>query len=327
VRALRAYQQATKIDPLLAAARAGAGSLLLELGRFDEAIAEFRQILASPPAPCGTHALLVRALLARDRRLPPGKRDSGEIQREIARVAAEAPGSVEVAILQAETLLLEVPPREGEARRLLERARDAQPEQADAWVALAALARRAAGPREALRVLHEARGRVSPRGRAALELARLGHLAVLPPAESRAALMAAEAEVSQLPEADRPRLLAGLAAACAAAGAPAEASRLWEEVARRRPNALRPRLALFGLALRRGDDDAMERLGADVKRLEGGEGVWWCYAEASRLVHQARPPKGEQLSADGRRLLRQARTYLQDANRRASWSLNPLLTV
>jgi tetratricopeptide (TPR) repeat protein len=332
--ALSAYQQARKLDPLSAATHYRLGSILMALNRNDEAVAQFRDILASPKPPPGMHALLARALIVRNARLPLKNRELGEIKRELALAEKETPDALDLPVLQAEALLLENVKNAETARKRIEKACEAHPNEASLWIALAQLS----GRDEALRVLDRAAARPKLAERVELRLARLSYLmqplaeAKTPEARKKAAeqigqtLTAMEKDADTLAEADRPRLLNGLADARRRLGDDADAERLWKQVADMQPNNLGIRLVLFDLALLANQPAEVERRLAEIRGIEGENGSFWRYAEAARRIQQARPKDKEELSDSGRRQLREARQYLTEAgNRRTSWPRIPAL--
>ena len=339
-RAWRAYDQACKLDPLSVAAHYRAGSALLALpNRTDDALREFGHILVAPKVPAGMHALLARALIVCNLPLPPKDRRLEAIKRELTLAAKDAPDTPDLPVLQAEALLLEGPQQAAAARRLIEQARAAHPDEVGLWVASAQLA----GRDEALRVLDQAQARPKLANRVELRLARLSYL-MLPLAEAkpearpkavetvRATLAEMEkeaaklAEEEKLSEDDHSRLRNGLADAHLRLGDMTEAERLWRQVAKQQPNNLGVRLALFDLALLGKDSAAMNDVLAEVRRIEGADGTFWRYAEAVRLLQQARPADKEEPSDRARRQLHEARQYLSEASsRRESWPRIPAL--
>lgn len=331
--ALLAYQQARKLDPFSVAAHYRAGTTLMALGRASDALAEFRSILAGSKIPPGLHAVMARALITTNLRLAPRERDLGEIRRELDLAAKEAPDALELPVLQAETLLLDN--KGDEARWLIDKALKNHPDEAGLWIASAQLSKR----EEALRVLDQAQARSKLAESVELRLARLSYL-MQPPADPqktpeqrkkaadqvRPMLNEMEKEATKLSGTDRPRLLNGLADAHLRLGDSAEAERLWRQVAEQQPNNLGIRLVLFDLALVAKDSMEVERLLAEIHRIEGENGTFWRYGEAARLIQQARPAEKEQLSESARRQLRDARQYLIKAGTlRPSWARIPAL--
>jgi tetratricopeptide (TPR) repeat protein len=332
--ALLSYQQARKLDPLSAAAHYRLANVQMALGRNDEALAEFRNLLSLSNPPPGTHALLARALIVRNAQLQRKDRDIGEMKRELSAAAKESPDALDLPVLQAEVMLLEDAKNLDAARRLLEKARDAHPDEIALWIALVQLSERA----EAERILDRAAARPKLAQRVELTLARLGYL-TQPPADAktpeerkqaaervRRTLAGMEKGVEKLPEEDRPRLLNGLADAQMRMGDTTEAERLWRKVADLQPNNLGIRLVLFDLALLAKSDAEIERELSEIRGIEGENGTFWRYAEAARRIQKARPKDNEELTDSGRRALREARQYLVAAgSRRTSWSRIPAL--
>lgn len=336
--ALLAYQQARKLDPLSATAHYRLGSILMAMGRSEEALVEFGHILNGAKVPVGMHTLMARALLVRNLRLPRAERDVQAIRHELDLAAKETPDAVDLPILRAETLLLEDPKKTEAARRLIEKARTAHPDEESLWIAEAQLAGREGGRKEALSVLDRAQARPKLAEGVALRLARLSYL-TLPPEEAataderkkaaekvRPTLAEMEKETAKLAEADRPRLLNGLADAYLRLGDTTEAERLWRQVAEQQPNNLALRLVLFDLALLEKSTPTMDRVLGEIHNIEGDNGTFWRFAEAARRIQQARPADQEPLSDSARRSLREARQYLIEAgSRRPSWPRIPAL--
>src|SRR5262249_56517609 len=88
--------------------------------------------------------------------------------------------------------------------------------------------------------------------------------------------IAALAELEKQPEKFSPeqqlRLKLGLAEAYAMVGATADAHRLWNQVAKDRPDDLASRLYLLDQALLAGDNAETKRLTGEIRRIEGEEG-------------------------------------------------------
>jgi tetratricopeptide (TPR) repeat protein len=348
--ALLAYQQARKLDPLSASAHYRIGSLLMNQGRSDEAVAEFRQALATAKKPAAVRAMLVQTLIAGNRRLPAKDRNLNAISRELALAAKESPDSVELTILQADTRILQAVTQlqladakqldaakkdYGQqleaARRLIEKARDAHPDEVRLWIASAQLA----GREEALGILQRAADRPKLAARVELPLARLGYL-MQPLTEAktpemrkkteedlRVTLARMEKEAAKLAETDRPRLFSGLADMYLRLGDRAAAERLWRRVAEQQPTNLDVRLRLFDLALQAKSPEKMDRVLKEMLGIEGDNGAYWRFAEALRLLQQARPPAKEEFD---RSQLRKARQRLVEAAKlRPSWPNIPAL--
>src|SRR5262249_652140 len=128
------------------------------------------------------------------------------------------------------------------------------------------------------------------------------HWARKPGAESTAALAKLRQDLDKFSPADQGRLERALAEASLRFGDVQEAERLWTQAAQQQPGDVRLRLLLFDLAMRRGDEETVKRLIAELQGLEGEEGLLWRYGEACRLLIHAR--KGDkQVLPEARKLL------------------------
>lgn len=338
--ALSAFQQARKLDPLSAVARSGEATALVSLGRNDEALTLLRESLNTPIPPAGASLAAARLLIERNLRLPPKARNLREIRQLLDRAAGQTPGSPEVTVLRAHVFLLQDSPRIADAQELIDGSIKDHPEQVELWIAKAQLAGLNGKTEDALGVLEEAAKQPKLRDRVELRLARLDYLTVPPAAQgteakavrqkaidaARRTLTQMEAELATLPPADRPRLLSGLAIVYGRIGDEKETERLWKRIAEVQPNNLTIRLILFDVALLAGADAEARQRVKEIRDIEGKDGVFWRYAEASLRLEQARPKDKEALSAEGRHLLEQARDYLNQAGRqRRTWARIPSL--
>src|SRR5262249_54592432 len=163
-----------------------------------------------------------------------------------------------------------------------------QPGSLELRTALASLCQRQGEPDKALALLDLAAKDMGDKPE--LQPARARIWASRPAAAPGPALRKLEEAVKTQPAEVQTRLLAGLAEANLRAGLPADASRLWEQLARMPQHArdLRLRLLMFDTALQRGDDAAMQRILAEVKTIEEGESAWYLFGQASRRLARAR---------------------------------------
>src|SRR5205085_3158570 len=106
----------------------------------------------------------------------------------------------------------------------------------------------------------------------------------------------------------------GLADAHFQAGRPAESTRLLRQLAALPPHAenIRVRMQILSLALAQDDEPEMQRVLAEVKKIEGDRATEWSYGEALRLIWRARRGQADTLD--------QARILLNAADaRRPDW--------
>jgi tetratricopeptide (TPR) repeat protein len=329
---LAAYRRALESDPKWLPGRRGVASSLASLGKLDQAITEYRGLVADAPA---ARPVLVRLLVARNRLLKPGGRPWGEIERLLAEAEAAPKGrpDPDLPLLRAEVLVAQDRPDEGLALAMAECERD--PTRLGPWFFRIGLTEQQ-GPPEAVPPLIDEAERGAGR-RADWQLARARHWARRGGPEAHRRLRAVEASLPGYPEADQERLLAGLTAAFAAAGDLPAAERLWQRLADRRANDVRVRFALFEVALQRGEEarqggrpeevrrqDAQARRWLEeLKRLEGDGGPLTAYGSAAYQVAQARrqkvPGRKVHVPDEARKRLAEAAAV------RPSWSRVPLL--
>jgi tetratricopeptide (TPR) repeat protein len=310
---LMASRRAEAQDPTSLAARQGALSALLRLGRHEEALVECRRLMAAPEAPPAGWALLVRLLITQNLRLPRPERRWDETTAVLARAAQANPGSPEIPLLAAEVASAQE--QYDTALRLLVQLRDQQPQWVEPWVALANLSARQGKLDESLAILEQAQRRLG--FSVDLCLASLNLALERPGANADTILSKAALDLAQAKDADRLRFQNGLAEVNYRVGRAAEARRLWEQAAAADPGNLRVRLLLFDLAHQAGDESGMQRQLAAIRDIEGEGGPLGHYGEARRLVWRAARGEMSELAA--------ARAHLAAAAaRRPGWSRVPV---
>ncbi len=313
-RQLAAYRRAVALDPASAPARHGLGITLLEAGRVSEAVGELWQLVRLPGAPPDAWIALARACVLRNRQLAPERRDWQEVDRALEQATHRAGESVPVLLVRAEALAARG--QLERARELLEQARDRQPEQVALWTALARLAEGRGDLSSAGRILDDAHRRLGDG--IALRRERLHYLERSGGVRLRQDLLELERGLDKFPVLEKDGLLWELAEAHSRHGDLAEAERIAKYLAEQQPHDLRCRVLLIDLALQSGHEADLERLLADVRRIEGEDGAQWRLGEAARLLLRAR-------QGDRQGLIR-ARAYLAEAaRRRPDWARIPLM--
>lgn len=309
-RRLAAYRRAVELDPASAPARHGFGAALLETGRVSEAVGELWQVVRLPGAPPDAWTALARALVLRNRQLPPERRDWQEVEHILDEAARRAGDPMPVLLARAEALVARDQPEE--ARKLLEQARADRPGRPALWTALARLAESRGDYPAARRILEEARQRLGDGIDWRLEWLRFLELS-----GGTRALAELEEGLEKFPAVEQHRLLWELTEAHYRYGNLAEAERLARSLAARLPHDLRSRVLLIDLALRSGKEADLDRLLPEVRRIEGEDGAQWRLGEAARLILRARQ--------GARHDLPRARAYLTEAaRRRPEWARIPL---
>ena len=279
---LAAYRRVLDADRQMTIARLGIARTLEDLGRNNEAVIVYRQILSEEEEPTVALAL-ARLEINQNQGLSENQRDWSEVEHALDIAARKDPNSVTVTRLKAATLAMRGQLKE--ARTLLEKARDADPDQVELWVALADLVRRQESPAAALAVLDEAQTKLGDR-------AELRHARIIPLLQQggdgmRQALLNLEKGLNAFPPEEQADVLHRLANAYFSLGELNQARPLWERVVQLKPDHVEARLALFDFALRDGDLDRMRQAADAVQKAEGDGGIWWRYCDAACLVRQA----------------------------------------
>jgi tetratricopeptide (TPR) repeat protein len=315
-RQLAMYRRAVERNPLSSPLRLALASALADAGRADEAIAESWQALSGRNPPAAGWGVLVRLLMRRHLDAAPAQRDWAEVDRALDLAVGAAPEVVEIPVLRAEALRLRNQPEQ--ARAALEAVKSQFADRAEIPIALADLAGIQGDSEVALRILEEAGRQFGDR--VDLRLARARCWARRGTSETAVRLGELEQDLGGLTPADRARLLGGLAEVYSSAGDSRQARRLWTRVADADPNGLNLRLLLFDGAVRDEDEALVQRLLADIRRIEGEEGALWRYAEAMHALELAR--------RGNRKVIADARTRLAEVGaRRPTWARVPLLAA
>jgi cellulose synthase operon protein C len=297
-------------DPLWFTAAEGVARSLLALNKVDEALEAYRRLVPQAPA---ARLMVARLSIVRNLRLPEAQRHWEEVDQLLAEARRLLPQSAEAAILQAQALAARS--RYDEANGLLTAVETELPDDVHLRVARAGVAEAQGKSASALAILDEAEKRFGDQ--VELRLARVRYyLRTEDRGEAMKLLRKLEEGVDRFSETERRSLESGLAEAYASLDKPAEARRLWEQLAQRKPNDLGVRIHLFDTALQTRDDEAAERLLVEIRRLEGEKGTLWRYSKAALLVNRAKPGNSQALE-EARPLL------LQVAARRPNWSRVP----
>ena len=97
---------------------------------------------------------------------------------------------------------------------------------------------------------------------------------------------------------DRRRLLEVLAPGAARLGDLTLAKALWSEVAALDPNDLGPRLQLLNLAFQAGNENDINQIIADIKQIDGIDGLTGRYQEIYHQIWQAQKSTDQNAQAD-----------------------------
>lgn len=283
-RALECYEQALRLkpdSPDAVRARRGKASALLALGKPDEALAEFRQVLPKDR----TVALTIAQLLTeQNRRLEPAKRDWKEVDEALRMAKRAAPQSTDVAVLEAQVAQMKNP---AGGLEILQKERDKDPSQPGPWLALIRTAE--SQDKDTLPLIEAAQQKLGDR--VDLRLARARRWLRVGGAEAPAALAKLEQDTSKLSATDHGVLLAGLADLYLRADNAKEAKRLLAQLAQMQPKSVQVRLALFELAYLMRAEAEFEPLVREMRMIEGESGTLWRYCQACRIIFGVRNGK------------------------------------
>ena len=317
---LRISRRILMEDPSSIAARAIAAEALAAMGRLDEAATEYETLaLGIPadrlPALPQVWVPLLQFRMLRESKKPLPQRDWSGVDGLLDAIA-KAPNAAgpPLPLARADVLV-----RKGEPAAAI-----AVLEQALADVerrilpALLTIVLRERGPAAARGLLARASPDVQATADVLLARARI---AVLDPGAAAADELAAVEKLAvALPPSEAPDVLAELAGIQARLGNAAEAERLLKLVAEQRPGDLRPRTALFDLAMAVGDPTGARRAADGLVVLTGPGNPWARLAEAGVRVLEVRQARratggGKQPPDAAReaRLLQEARTLLLQA--------------
>jgi tetratricopeptide (TPR) repeat protein len=314
---LAALRRAVAAEPGWPAARVALGVALLDNGRVEDALAELELARAAAESPKELWGAMVRALLARNERLPESQRRWSAVEAALERARAAQPDGSAITILEAEVLAAR---RDFDAaRKALEQARERERKANGKAVvalscALAELAEQQGNHALADRMLEEAEAERSDNVTVALTRCRLWSRRV-PTARTQLAALADS--LDQLDGAARTRVRRELAETWTRLGEPARAESLWRQVASDQPDDSRSRFALVELALRANQLDEARQLLTGLRKLEGTDGTLWRFGTAALRLVEARADRAK---------LAEARSLLQELERRRpDWGRVPLL--
>jgi cellulose synthase operon protein C len=298
-RQLSSYARAVAIDlpedmTVWVAARAGLAAVLEAQGKLDEAEEEYRRIMAREPelkqrAPelkVNAAQNMARLMVRRNANLPPAERNWAGVESALREAAAAAPDDAGVTILRAQVFAAQG--KFEEARGLLEKARDREPDRAENWLALIALAERQGKPDDAASLTDEAERRLGDL--VGLRLARARSLLARGGDGVVKGLARLAQDADKFPEDDRKQLLGGLALAYHRAGDTREARRTLDRLEGLPTADLNTLLLSFEMALQEGDTASLERLVPKIQAVESNErrdGVLGPYSKVRLLMFRA----------------------------------------
>jgi tetratricopeptide (TPR) repeat protein len=282
-----ACRRAIDLDPQALPARLALAQALEAMGRPDEALVRYRELVEPVPS---ARVDVARLLVKINLRRPASQRDWREVERALDQASEAMADSSELVILRAESQTAQGHP--AHARDLLRQSRDRYPDRVEFWTALAELANRQETPEAAMSVIEEAQRRLGDR--VDLRLARLLALIKRGGAGASHALDELERNLEAFTPSDQWRLLKGLADAHFQIGDRAGADRLVNQLTLLRPFDLGVRMTQFELAYRLGDESRMASAIREIERIESrlqsgraSGGAFWRCCKARLCIWQA----------------------------------------
>ena len=292
----------------------GMGSALVTLGRNDEALGLYQKILPRVPEALTE---VTRLTILKNLRLPPHRRQWTEVQQSLNACKQLNPVPPDLCLLQAEFLAGQG--KLEEARSVLHYALRTDPNQLDAWIALAELVDRDENSNQALTVLDKAQAKLGDK--VEIRLARASYWSKRKGAAAHQGLAQAEAgwDLAGFSFDGKAKLLRGLAKSYAMLDDLKKVAQIWNQLAQLRPWDLDVQLVLFDLAIRNGEEGEMGAVINDLKKLERFEGTLWQYAQASLLIWREDQSKMQRKEVDNTKLQEARRLLTQAAKKRPNW--------
>lgn len=289
-RALRAYGRVNARNPQSLAALIGMARCSFALGKLQDALDQYQQVLRLPDATAAALVEIARITLVRNLERPDADLHWAEVEAALAR--ARKPFVDKAVAIPPELILIEAEAKA--ARKQFDTARqilqgpygDPASRPSIIWVGLASLETSQGRPESALSIVEQAKQHVGDK--VELRITRARALAAQKTPESKAAIAQLAENTDQFSEDDRARLIRSLAVASLQAGDLAASVRLWERFAQAHPGDIACRMMLFDLAADAGNAEAMEKWQRELKSVEQEEGVMWRYARTRMLIEQAR---------------------------------------
>ncbi|MGO9469895.1 MAG: tetratricopeptide repeat protein [Isosphaeraceae bacterium] len=301
----------------------------IQQGDLEGAIEGYRELLGRVPE---ARTSLARLLIARNRQQPAAGRDWDEVESQVNEATKVGPESVSLVIVRADLILARDPTKVAEARAILREARKRFPKDksVELWTTeariISELGEAQTNPidkqkkvDEALTLLDEAQEQVGDQVELRLQRARLWVTKMGP--QVVPALIELAQNIQAFSKEDRRKLLYGLAGELVRQQNLKGADRLWSQLAEDDPDDIRLRSILADLAIQLGNKDEIEKNIAQIKRIEGDEGIQSRYWQVRYLIwqiNQVGDPKTR------RELRTKARASLTELRaRRPDWSVIP----
>ncbi|HEV3205245.1 MAG TPA: tetratricopeptide repeat protein [Gemmataceae bacterium] len=281
---LAALERVVRQEPFSIPARLNMAAAQVAAGRLDNAVDQYRQIMAMPDAPAGGWLELARLLTYRNLQTESSVANGSwvEVEDYLKKAEQAKPQSLEVALLRAE--MLSARKQFDRAEELILQMKVGHIQEFKVWSALVAVAQREGKPDKARRRLEEAQQQLGET--VEIQLAWIGFWAGFSGPQAEENLQKWIRNLNEVQKEDRPRFLNALAVAHYRRGKIAEAEELWDRLAQQPgfENNLPIRRLLFELAWQRSDDSKMLRRIEDLQKVEGEAGPTTRFCQITRLT-------------------------------------------
>ncbi len=257
----------------------------------EEANATLQRGLTLSPDDADLLAARAQLLYLEQLKKPPEQRVLGEVERLLARAARAAPGSAEVALFQAE--FYGSNGRTEDALALLKTACTLSPKVPTLWLARANILNNQKRLGEAQDVLIEATKAAGPQAiffitRATIS-ARQGHLS-----DARKVIVAG---LESVPKEQKSLLWKSLGEFYQAQKDYVSAAQAFQGWAALQPENPEPRLALFQVAMLKGEDSEIKKYTDELRSVGGDRSYFWRYARVEDLLRVRKGPPDDAADA------------------------------
>lgn len=277
-------------DPLWYAALLGQAEAYAALGRPEDALRTYQKIA---DVYTGEWRKVAKFRLLMTLRKPEAERQWSPVEVAIDRAAAvpEHKDSTEVLLLRAD--LLQFQNQDDESRKIIDDLFAKRPKEVAVWIAKAGSILKAGSAADAVALLEKGRVELADPVELRIALAT----SVLDPKETalEAKLNKLTEGIEKYPKSAQRRLLRSLAESATASGNPTLAGQFWDRLVVGQPDDLAAQLIRFDRDLRASDEPGMDRVRAEIRRVDGDGGISTRVSRALYLIwksQQAKSPEG-----------------------------------
>jgi Flp pilus assembly protein TadD len=266
--ALASYREAVRLTPTWPPARLGVAASLVALGKFDDALEEYRLISKIDGMEAAGMANVVRLLIIKH---PVEETDWSEVDDILSRLRPKSPDDIGWTLLQAAAWSKQ-PDKAAELDSLLHDAREKTPQNVDIWTFSIGLSLRQQNWKSAAELIDKAELRFGDQSwlrfvKASYAVARYGQ-------ESSPKLKALGDKLEEFTDDDRVKLHLGLANLLLRIGDADQAAEFARRASLLEPSDLNVRKLMYECARVRNDATAARNALEEIKRLDGESAFW-----------------------------------------------------